>query len=539
MFEKVPLSDFRDEFESYMGCWKTLVFAGIAIDEGQQLQPVAVQIWASDNDQEQTSIFRFPDLPSDVCMFKATRWLASAWPIMFSILDRKCINFGELEVSFAAFKFQRSGFLTSLEFTPQYPKELHDYVSNWPRLLLIGTFENQDRLLNEYGQRISEEFRTAKYLHPSLEDAASQLIGIQASTLSQWGLLYAVLKIPIELTADFEGRRLTYKLTLPTRLEDLPKQLRCLVATKSGEKYETVILPESKHQRSGIEYSSHLDLAPNEQAKEVILHLRDKRVASARVSLPTENVTIDLARAEVLDESIRKKVFVIHGRNEELRKSIFVFLRAIGLNPVEWTQAIAATKKASPYVGEVLAVAFNLAQAIVVLSSGDDEAKLLSKFVRDNDPDYEKELTPQPRPNVLFEAGMAMGRDQNRTVLVQVGKVRPWSDIAGRHITYLDNSPQKRHELAMKLQTAGCALDLTGQDWMTVGDFGGYKASPDKQKKTENSLVAETPLMAYCVKCHLKREIRNAQLVRTRSGRRAVTGTCPVCGTKLFRLGLR
>jgi RNase P subunit RPR2 len=42
---------------------------------------------------------------------------------------------------------------------------------------------------------------------------------------------------------------------------------------------------------------------------------------------------------------------------------------------------------------------------------------------------------------------------------------------------------------------------------------------------------------AYCVKCKTKREMKNAQEIKMKSGRPAVTGVCPVCGTKMFRIG--
>jgi len=166
-----------------------------------------------------------------------------------------------------------------------------------------------------------------------------------------------------------------------------------------------------------------------------------------------------------------KKVFVVHGRNDKLRESMFNFLRALGLNPVEWSQAIQATQKASPYIGEILDIAFGQARAIIVMFSGDDEARLLKEFWGENDPVYEKESTPQSRPNVIFEAGMAMGRNEDRTILVQLGELRPISDIAGRHITRLDNSSQKRQELVTKLQGAGCEVNTSGTDWLSVGDF--------------------------------------------------------------------
>lgn len=57
----------------------------------------------------------------------------------------------------------------------------------------------------------------------------------------------------------------------------------------------------------------------------------------------------------------------------------------------------------------------------------------------------------------------------------------------------------------------------------------------------ENEAVAEnadfdTALAeAYCVKCRQKRAMQNPHRVVTKKGRSALEGTCPVCGTKLFR----
>ena len=42
---------------------------------------------------------------------------------------------------------------------------------------------------------------------------------------------------------------------------------------------------------------------------------------------------------------------------------------------------------------------------------------------------------------------------------------------------------------------------------------------------------------AYCFKCRTKREINNPQAVTLKNGRPATQGTCPVCSTKLFRIG--
>jgi hypothetical protein len=42
---------------------------------------------------------------------------------------------------------------------------------------------------------------------------------------------------------------------------------------------------------------------------------------------------------------------------------------------------------------------------------------------------------------------------------------------------------------------------------------------------------------AYCMKCRTKREIKNPKSVVLKNKRPATQGVCPVCGTKLFRIG--
>ena len=165
------------------------------------------------------------------------------------------------------------------------------------------------------------------------------------------------------------------------------------------------------------------------------------------------------------------RVFVIHGRNEVMRRALFDFLRAIDLKPIEWSEAVALTGKPSPFVGEILDAAMLYAQAILVLFTGDDQARLRDEILWVNDPVYEREATPQSRPNVIFEAGMALGRYPERTILVQVGTLRPFSDIAGRHLIRLKNTSKSRQELALRLQLAGCQVDLSGTDWHDAGAF--------------------------------------------------------------------
>jgi hypothetical protein len=42
---------------------------------------------------------------------------------------------------------------------------------------------------------------------------------------------------------------------------------------------------------------------------------------------------------------------------------------------------------------------------------------------------------------------------------------------------------------------------------------------------------------AYCVKCKTKRDMKNEKQVTMKNGRGAISGTCSVCDTKMFKIG--
>jgi hypothetical protein len=170
-----------------------------------------------------------------------------------------------------------------------------------------------------------------------------------------------------------------------------------------------------------------------------------------------------------MPEVDRRKVFVIHGRNESARSALFAFLRSLGLDPIEWSEAIRMTGTGSPYIGQVLDAAFSAAQAVVVLQTPDDVAHLHESLTYPGDPETSPQM--QPRPNVLFEAGMALGRDERRVIIAELGQVKVFSDIHGRHVVRLSNDLKARQELANRLETAGCAVRLVGTDWHTEGDL--------------------------------------------------------------------
>ncbi|MFJ1765532.1 TIR domain-containing protein [Amycolatopsis sp. NPDC088138] len=168
--------------------------------------------------------------------------------------------------------------------------------------------------------------------------------------------------------------------------------------------------------------------------------------------------------------SLERHVFVIHGRDKRARREFYTFLRAIGLQPIEWSRALAEVKDGSPLISAALDEAIGPDRAIIVLLTPDDVAYLKREHADDEvDPDLQP--TGQARPNVLFEAGMAFGRYPEHTVLVEFGKVRSFTDIDGRFRVRLDDSAEKRNLLAHRLKDVGCEVDLSGSDWLKAGDL--------------------------------------------------------------------
>jgi RNase P subunit RPR2 len=44
-------------------------------------------------------------------------------------------------------------------------------------------------------------------------------------------------------------------------------------------------------------------------------------------------------------------------------------------------------------------------------------------------------------------------------------------------------------------------------------------------------------MQAYCMKCRTKKEMKAPKAITMKNGKPATQGTCPSCGTKMFRIG--
>lgn len=166
-----------------------------------------------------------------------------------------------------------------------------------------------------------------------------------------------------------------------------------------------------------------------------------------------------------------RRVFLVHGRDSGAREALTALLRAFDLKVINWRDASAHAGGGTPYTGDVVAAGMELADAVVVLLTPDDIANVRPAFRLPGDGPHELEPTGQARLNVIFEAGMAVARDRDRVVLVEVGQVRKMSDIEGLNIIRLHNDVDRRKDLAQRLRSAGLAVDTDGEEWRTAGDF--------------------------------------------------------------------
>lgn len=161
----------------------------------------------------------------------------------------------------------------------------------------------------------------------------------------------------------------------------------------------------------------------------------------------------------------KNKVLIIHGNNERIKKSLRNFLLSLGLQAVEWAEALLMTEKPDPDNSEVIRSVFEQCQAAVFVLTND---RLGVSF-----PDQGQVLRPLPQAelNVLFTAGMAAAIDRNRTVIIGLGNPEPFQSIPGLQITSLDNTMEKRNNFIERLRDIGCEIKTKGKAWQISGDF--------------------------------------------------------------------
>jgi hypothetical protein len=112
-------------------------------------------------------------------------------------------------------------------------------------------------------------------------------------------------------------------------------------------------------------------------------------------------------------------VFVIHGRNADACAEMGIFLRACGLKPINFGD-LRAEMGGTPTIDRIVEAGMARAQGVVALFTPDEYAALRPSL-RAKDDRGDAIARWQARPNVIFEAGMAFGKDRDRVVFVVLG----------------------------------------------------------------------------------------------------------------------
>jgi predicted nucleotide-binding protein len=176
-----------------------------------------------------------------------------------------------------------------------------------------------------------------------------------------------------------------------------------------------------------------------------------------------------------------RNVFIIHGRDEQFRERVFEVVRALDLRPMEWESIVSATRHAAPSLLTIIETALKLAQAVVVLLTPDDIVQLHPSLREREGSDGDSAPAMQPRPNVLIELGMALMSSADRTIILEVGDLRPVADLGGLNFIHFDGEEAALGKFVQRLKNAGCPVDDSGTDWRNTRRFahiGTYDRVP-------------------------------------------------------------
>lgn len=185
--------------------------------------------------------------------------------------------------------------------------------------------------------------------------------------------------------------------------------------------------------------------------------------------IATEQASEDSMPTESDQNANPRRVFIIHGRNLNAAVELARFVRALGLEPLDFDE-LRAEMGGTPTVADIVTEGMKRCQGVIALFTGDEWAALRPEHRGPNDKG-EAIQRWQARPNVIFEAGMAFARDRKRVVFVQFGDVDLFTDVAGVHVLRPTNAESgARHTLRNTLRAMGCPVNESAA-WMTEGDF--------------------------------------------------------------------
>ncbi|MDP1714122.1 MAG: nucleotide-binding protein [Anaerolineales bacterium] len=145
---------------------------------------------------------------------------------------------------------------------------------------------------------------------------------------------------------------------------------------------------------------------------------------------------------------ISRKVFIVHGRNNEMKETLSRFLEKLGLEPIILHEQPNAGKTIIEKFLEYADVSF-----AVILMTPDDTGGLLGEL-------FEKQK-PRARQNVILELGFFLGRiGREKTCIIYDQTVERPSDYDGVLYIPLDDKGAWQLSLAKEMKNALLPFDM-------------------------------------------------------------------------------
>src|SRR5687767_6678324 len=123
--------------------------------------------------------------------------------------------------------------------------------------------------------------------------------------------------------------------------------------------------------------------------------------------------------------------FIVHGQDVRLRLELEKFLRGVGFEILLFHAATSGEDQIDAVLRNVMN-GVSRADVVIVLFTPEEQASF-------HDPETGQYVPKtktgedmggwQPRPNVIFEAGVAVVRARRKTILAKIGSVRIISDL--------------------------------------------------------------------------------------------------------------
>jgi hypothetical protein len=344
-------------------------------------------------------------------------------------------------------------------------KAYPDEIDNWPIIngynLRFGKYRGWDILVFEHTGnpiplKIPLEHLTAAIV--GVDDIGSDIEAARKKLTRYFHLSNKDMLIILNIRSSNLEQELNIAFK---RHESLLK--RQTAAVPRSEIPKPHLAPEAREQIKADEPVKVQDKPAAEPAAAINLPQKENEQALEAQEQKTTAAKQEDSKSE--KQPYKNKVLIIHGSNEKMKKSSRNFLLSLGIQAVEWAEALLITEKPDPDSKDVISSIFEHCQAAVILLTNDKQDM---SFTGEG---AELRFLPQSELNTLFIAGLASGVNRHRTVVVGLGNPEPFRNIHGLYITGLDNTIEKRKEFIERLKVAGCEIKTKGKAWQISGDF--------------------------------------------------------------------